>query len=335
MTKQGYTLIEMLFVLAILVVLMLFSVRPRQITPSDKEILYELSILIEKARFEAIQKAQNVSLEFNRNCIVISNAVYFENSGLIINTPQEVIFNEWGNIQKGTTISFLIHQKQYKLVFNVGKGAYHLEKASFCFTGCFVWLGYLFSLHRYYFFNHSTFFKTTDAIRPSKNGNDQYLAGKYGFTLIEMLLSLFISALIISSTSTLFRYLFSSIPSFGQDDLTYAIVSLTEDVNMANEVICKGDTINLKYFNQEFTYSLNQNRLVRTPGFNIYLHHVDDIYFETDGLYLYLNIERGNQPEKYQIGVYFRPQTNGLCEPDSFNDLDDFDDNDITDTRDS
>lgn len=152
------------------------------------------------------------------------------------------------------------------------------------------------------------------------------MAKRNGFTLASMLLSLSIYMLIIYSFSAIYNGL-GQIVLDNQDDLYYAIISLSHEVNMASSVSCEQDVLTLFYPQKTYTYSLHNNRLVKQPGFDIYLHHIDDVAFFHDEKYVYLEVTRDDQKATYYLGVYFRPNQAGICAPnrdDDGNFIDEF-----------
>lgn len=151
------------------------------------------------------------------------------------------------------------------------------------------------------------------------------MARRSGFTLIEALLALAVTMIVTLSFSTLLKGITKlSIPD-NQDDLAYAIYAISEEVNMANQVIVEDDILTLETLNQTYAFYIDDKRLVRTPGFNIYLHHVDRVFFTKENDDVYMTLKRGDTIERYQIGTAYRPQKR-LCEPDSTIDVDDTDD---------
>lgn len=141
------------------------------------------------------------------------------------------------------------------------------------------------------------------------------MAKRDGFTLASLLLSLSICLMVIYSFGAIYCGL-GQIEFNNHDDLYYAIVSISHEVNMANAVSCDQDVLTLFYPNQTYTFILHHNRLVKQPGFDIYLHQIDDLSFYHDEKYVYLEVTRGEQKARFTIGVYFRPNQNGICTPD-------------------
>lgn len=136
------------------------------------------------------------------------------------------------------------------------------------------------------------------------------------YTLIDALLSLLISSLILLSFTAMLNGLSRITITSNQADIASALVSLNEDINQANAVIVSQDQLTLIYPDNHYFLELHNGRLVKTPGFDIYLHQIDQIAFSTDQEYVYLHIRRGDQAETYNVGVFYRPNQTSFCESD-------------------
>lgn len=154
--RQGFTLLEMLIVLSVVMCLGLCAYIPYQkLQGSTQAILYQLEILIENARFEALESQSKVDINFLADRICIKNDCYFQKENIWIKEDKTVTFNENGNISQGTHVDIEIKNQTYRIIFNVGRGAYRIEKNSFCLAGFFICTLYFFvNHHRFIFSNH-------------------------------------------------------------------------------------------------------------------------------------------------------------------------------------
>ncbi len=151
--RQGFTLLEMLIVLAVVMCLGLCAYIPYQkLQGSTQAILYQLEILIENTRFEALESQSEVDINFLANRICVKNDCYFQKENISIKEDKVVTFNENGNISQGTHVDIEIKNQIYRIIFNVGRGAYRIEKNSFCLTGLFICPLYFFVRHRRFIF---------------------------------------------------------------------------------------------------------------------------------------------------------------------------------------
>lgn len=127
-----------------------------------------------------------------------------------------------------------------------------------------------------------------------------------GNALIEVILSFMILMIITNCTSLIFRNL-NKVHFDYSNDLSYCLYSISQEITLAKCVEVYNDKLILYNTDQPYEFTLNQQRIVRTPGFNIYLNHVDNLSFSHDSTYVYINIQRGNENAKFKIGVYKRP----------------------------
>ena len=154
--RQGFNLLEMLLVLSVVMCLGLCAYIPYQkLQGSTQAILYQLEILIENARFEALESQSKVDINFLADRICIKNDCYFQKENIWIKEDKTITFNENGNISQGTHVDIEIKNQTYRIIFNVGRGAYRIEKNSFCLAGFFICTLYFFvNHHRFIFSNH-------------------------------------------------------------------------------------------------------------------------------------------------------------------------------------
>lgn len=86
-----------------------------------------------------------------------------------------------------------------------------------------------------------------------------------------------------------------------------AMYQLRELLLIAYDIEIDDDEINFTYQDKTFRLSLINNRLILTPGTQIFLDEVDDLYFtQSDGL-IYVNYEKDDR--KYQKVLI---NTNGI-----------------------
>ena len=137
-----------------------------------------------------------------------------------------------------------------------------------------------------------------------------------GSTLIEVLVAMAIMMMMTCIIGALFMNLNRLKYTYHQD-LAYCIYDLRKDINEASRVEVSNDLIVL-YKEDAIQYiSFNDHRLVRTPGFIIYLHHIDNLSFSHDDKYVYMHLKRGEVDENIQIGLYYRAQIRGYeCDCD-------------------
>lgn len=114
------------------------------------------------------------------------------------------------------------------------------------------------------------------------------------FSLIEMLIALFVTMIIthILLISMQGFYQFSLQRTMRIFDEVIAIKQLSFYLNQSTDIIVTQHTVCFNdIHNENYCISENQNRIVKTPGFDILLHNVSQTSFfliEKD-LYIYFN----------------------------------------------
>lgn len=122
-------------------------------------------------------------------------------------------------------------------------------------------------------------------------------------SLLEMVLALWISLCIVLVLPIIYRPLLLWNEVSSQLDIVIALYQLSDDMHLAEWIEVKQDELILYgHDDQTSVISLHERRIVKQPGFNIYLHDVDEMYFEKADDFLYIYIERGENSERYEIG---------------------------------
>lgn len=125
-----------------------------------------------------------------------------------------------------------------------------------------------------------------------------------GFTLIETLFSLMIASIVLSLCFTGLSLLRQIKPiEKPMTDKEIMFKQLQSELMLAKDI--SSDQGQLRYYKGEqwFTLSLDQNRLVKKEGYEIYLYDVDRLYFEI-GDYIFLTVYQGEKADRRIIGVY-------------------------------
>lgn len=118
-----------------------------------------------------------------------------------------------------------------------------------------------------------------------------------GFTLIEVLFSLSICLLIILNVVPILKIITV------KDELEITTSSFSLGANQISKILFTAKDIqisdSLVYTNEndeQFTISLNNNRVVKEPGFDILIHNVDELtFYQNDrNIYMELNYDEKN-----------------------------------------
>nr|WP_318001041.1 prepilin-type N-terminal cleavage/methylation domain-containing protein [uncultured Faecalibacillus sp.] len=126
---------------------------------------------------------------------------------------------------------------------------------------------------------------------------------KKGFTLIEVLMSLFITLLIILNCSLLVKVLkFSDQSKHINISLENAIYSLSKELITAKNIEY-GDSLN--YFDENgeaHKIILQNNRLVITPGYHILCHDINSVHFENNYGLIKIFLSKNNENYSFIVG---------------------------------
>lgn len=110
-----------------------------------------------------------------------------------------------------------------------------------------------------------------------------------GFTLIEALLALFITGLV----SLLGCMLVSCALHFAHMDMDtqnqFAILQLRRELSVASEVKVENEQLEYILNHEKFRLYFDKHRIVKSPGYEIYMEQIDLGYFyqKEDGYYLW------------------------------------------------
>lgn len=124
--RSGYTLLEMLLCMAVLSALSLITMGNVSLEPSEVLYLEEINQLVLEARSAAILLGEEVSITFE-NKRITNGLTTVKLSKAYMAITGRFTYNGNGHIEKGGTVRFCQHHC-YDLIFNVGNGAYRIEK---------------------------------------------------------------------------------------------------------------------------------------------------------------------------------------------------------------
>jgi competence protein ComGD len=142
--EKGYTMIELLMVLSILVVMtgvVVINMVPMKDSREIKQFIQLLTSDLHYAQQYALTEQIKVQIKFNNASKQYTLETDSRNKGKIktIQFPEGVYFEELtssleleygvnGTIQKGGTMLLRTKKETYKIVFLLGKGRFYIEK---------------------------------------------------------------------------------------------------------------------------------------------------------------------------------------------------------------
>lgn len=123
-----------------------------------------------------------------------------------------------------------------------------------------------------------------------------------GFTMIEALVALLIASILASilfvQASTAHKAL--QLPMDDQEQ--FAILQIREMVSLSRTAQAENDQLILEEHSRQETLELDKNRLVKRPGYEILMEHVDAVEFFTQNGKLYLRYTKQGHVKEFQIG---------------------------------
>ncbi len=129
------------------------------------------------------------------------------------------------------------------------------------------------------------------------------LGHRRGFVLVEMLFSLMIASIVLFLLLVGIRSLLHlNIEINDYTDIVIASKQLSQELMMSEITSISEDSISFTNVNNSFTLSLNNDVLVKEPGYVVYLYDVDAVYFIDDEV-LKMGIERNGEVYEQVIAI--------------------------------
>lgn len=132
--NRGFTLIEVIFSISVIIILSLFTLKYACLSPvhlSLEQQCNQVISLLQDAKTEALINHQKITIIIEKNQISYDNEkkhilkldknYYFKNSF-------ELCFNKNGNINSGNTLNLCDKYTCKSIVFNVGSGVFYVKE---------------------------------------------------------------------------------------------------------------------------------------------------------------------------------------------------------------
>ena len=123
-----------------------------------------------------------------------------------------------------------------------------------------------------------------------------------GFTMIEMLLSLLIISLSVSMIVNILPVLKKTSKLDNNIDFEMGFMQLREVLLLADEILFDEEELRFYYKGEDCSLIIDDNRIVKTDGYMIYLEGLEEAYFSKKGSCYYLNYEENNENKKRFLG---------------------------------
>lgn len=129
LNKQGFTLIETLFAVSIMMVIYLFSINIRPYNISQETIVNDLCLFLLEAKTNAMVYKEKVNIEFNNNEVCVNsrhlNRKYRIDNGFF--NDHQFSYNKQGHIVNPKTVTLYFNETKYRFVYQIASGAFYVE----------------------------------------------------------------------------------------------------------------------------------------------------------------------------------------------------------------
>lgn len=124
---------------------------------------------------------------------------------------------------------------------------------------------------------------------------------KNGFTLSEALLAFLICMICVSLLSAQTRVLSSSLRIRDDSQEQFAILQLRELCSLSWKASVSHGQLHLQWADKTETVALDQRRLVKTPGYEIFMENIDTAVFKEHKGKIELEVMYENHKKTWQI----------------------------------
>lgn len=129
------------------------------------------------------------------------------------------------------------------------------------------------------------------------------LYNRTGFTLVEVLFALGITLLIVTNVASIVRIIkvHKEIDIYSSQ-CEIAAKQVSQTLHCAKYISFGQSLCFVDKDDKEFEIRVDTKRLVKQPGYDIFLHDVNSVYFYLDNHKVYMQIETPNQKSTYLVG---------------------------------
>ena len=132
--------------------------------------------------------------------------------------------------------------------------------------------------------------------------NEQNKRIKNGFTLVELLLGMILATIIASICMLQAGVLVKGIQVKPDHQEQFAILQIRELVSLSAHASVRDHDLVLYENGEEEILEFDQNRLVKRPGYEIFMENLEDVYFEQKYQKLDLVFTKNKRTKTFQIG---------------------------------
>lgn len=131
---------------------------------------------------------------------------------------------------------------------------------------------------------------------------EQNKPAQNGFTLVEVLIAMILAAIIASICMLQAGVLVKGVQVKPDHQEQFAILQIRELVSLSAHAFVRDRNLVLVENGEEEVLELDQNRLVKRPGYEILMENLEDVYFEQKEQKLYLVFTKNKRTKTFQIG---------------------------------
>lgn len=123
-----------------------------------------------------------------------------------------------------------------------------------------------------------------------------------GFSVVELLASLLIASLIANLCAMQTKSLMQAITWQPDDQEQFSILQLRELIALSKSATVKNGVLYLEREGKEESIGQDKNRLVKKPGYEIFMENVREVYFEQDNQKIEIVWVKNKRRQRFQVG---------------------------------
>lgn len=123
-----------------------------------------------------------------------------------------------------------------------------------------------------------------------------------GFSMAELLVSLLITTIITNLCALQMQGLLQAIIWQPDDQEQLSILQLRELIALSKNATVKDGILYLEREGKEESIGQDKNRLVKKPGYEIFMENVKEVYFEQDHEKIEIIWVKNKRSQRFQVG---------------------------------
>ncbi len=122
-----------------------------------------------------------------------------------------------------------------------------------------------------------------------------------GFTMIEALFGLFTTGIVAFLCMILMQCYLTFIRLDLNKQNQFAILQLRQVLSLAESKKVENNYLTCILNHEQYEFYFDRNRLVATPGYEIWMENIDDAYFRREDNEIYLYFQQDNKMYKFEV----------------------------------